>query len=679
MPEHRRQDRRRRREDAARRRSSRSARPRRSRSTRRARSPARSRPPSEVVKEGTPVNIFYPDPPARPARSRGRRRTAPAAAAAARGGGGGGGGGGEGGPSGPARSPGADRRRLRARRSPTSASSPESSSAFNDAHDGHAVRRPSPTPRHQGQAGREGEAARLGRPAAGRLHQRQGHPARQRRATARSSTRSPRARRTRRTRPGAPTARTSPTPPTARCSSRTSPRRTRTPIPLTPAGRDASATSRGRRPPTSNVLAMIKAARRPLPTRRPRSASARSTPRAWTHARASRCRTIAARPHDPLGAGRQVAPRVRAPSPTAADVRHRALEAHERQARSRPTRTTGSHRALRDRHRPSRARACSTRRSRPTASSSRSSCRPRARSFRLCLAQAGRLRCSTNAKPHDVRACKVDLAPRRPGAGRRPGRRLLRRTTGDARARRRRRTRQDQTVAELDRRRPGLPAARRREAQPGAVPELPPPARARGELLRQLRHAAQRRRRRRSSSCSRARRGCRWSSEMTIGRGAGRRRCVLADPSVSRVHARISAGTARCVIEDAGSSHGTYLDGVRVTGPLAAARRRADPARRRRAARRAPARRGRGGADDRRAPGRVAACRRGAPTATRQATQFGMRPRVRSGYALKRLDASEGARRWVLRDLATRQLPAAVATTTPRCSSCSTARARWSS
>ena len=41
----------------------------------------------------------------------------------------------------------------------------------------------------------------------------------------------------------------------------------------------------------------------------------------------------------------------------------------------------------------------------------------------------------------------------------------------------------------------------------------------------------------------------------------------------------------------------------------------------------------------------------GAPGVTSQATQFGMRPRVRSGYALKRLDASEGNKRWVLRDL----------------------------
>jgi putative peptide zinc metalloprotease protein len=36
---------------------------------------------------------------------------------------------------------------------------------------------------------------------------------------------------------------------------------------------------------------------------------------------------------------------------------------------------------------------------------------------------------------------------------------------------------------------------------------------------------------------------------------------------------------------------------------------------------------------------------------TASATQFGMKPRLRSGYALKRLDASEGSRRWVLKDL----------------------------
>ena len=41
----------------------------------------------------------------------------------------------------------------------------------------------------------------------------------------------------------------------------------------------------------------------------------------------------------------------------------------------------------------------------------------------------------------------------------------------------------------------------------------------------------------------------------------------------------------------------------------------------------------------------------GPPGVEAAATQFGMKPRVRSGYALKRLDASEGAKRWVLKDL----------------------------
>ena len=53
-------------------------------------------------------------------------------------------------------------------------------------------------------------------------------------------------------------------------------------------------------------------------------------------------------------------------------------------------------------------------------------------------------------------------------------------------------------------------------------------------------------------------------SEMTIGRAPGAS-LVIADPSVSRVHARISADA---VLEDAGSTHGTLLDGVRVTDPL---------------------------------------------------------------------------------------------------------------
>jgi putative peptide zinc metalloprotease protein len=141
--------------------------------------------------------------------------------------------------------------------------------------------------------------------------------------------------------------------------------------------------------------------------------------------------------------------------------------------------------------------------------------------------------------------------------------------------------------------------------------------------------------------------------DLTIGRGPSAT-LRLEDPSVSRLHARISAGgngtAAR--IEDAGSSHGTFVDGTRVTRPvtlrdgsqirigdqqLAVERRR-----------------------DAREAGRTIVVPPGASLLidavgagdlTAQATQFGMRPRVRSGYALKRLDAEEGPRRWVLRDL----------------------------
>src|SRR3954453_15505030 len=52
-------------------------------------------------------------------------------------------------------------------------------------------------------------------------------------------------------------------------------------------------------------------------------------------------------------------------------------------------------------------------------------------------------------------------------------------------------------------------------------------------------------------------------SEMIIGRAPGST-LVLSDPSGSRRHARI---TADAVLEDAGSSHGTWLDGERVVGP----------------------------------------------------------------------------------------------------------------
>jgi putative peptide zinc metalloprotease protein len=134
-------------------------------------------------------------------------------------------------------------------------------------------------------------------------------------------------------------------------------------------------------------------------------------------------------------------------------------------------------------------------------------------------------------------------------------------------------------------------------------------------------------------------------TEMTIGRAPGAS-LVLSDPSVSRVHARVSADG---VLEDAGSSHGTFLDGVRVTDPLPlrdGAKIRLGDAELRVERRR-----------DAAEAGRTIIVQQGAspqmlmPAPPAAGTQFGMKPALRAGYALKRLDASEGRRRWVLRDL----------------------------
>jgi hypothetical protein len=145
-------------------------------------------------------------------------------------------------------------------------------------------------------------------------------------------------------------------------------------------------------------------------------------------------------------------------------------------------------------------------------------------------------------------------------------------------------------------------------------------------------------------------------TEMTIGRAPGST-VVLADPKVSRVHARIHTSDegrngSGVILEDAGSSHGTWLDGVRVTGPVALH----DGAKIQLGDQMLAVERRREHAE----AGRTIVVRPGAslvvpvlgtPGMEAQATQFGMKPRVRSGYALKRLDASEGNRRWVLKDL----------------------------
>jgi len=143
--------------------------------------------------------------------------------------------------------------------------------------------------------------------------------------------------------------------------------------------------------------------------------------------------------------------------------------------------------------------------------------------------------------------------------------------------------------------------------------------------------------------------------EITIGRAPGNT-LELADPSVSRRHARIRPAARpgdSPVVEDAGSTYGTWLDGRRIdqATPL----REGSRLRVGELELRVDRRRGESEA------GKTIVVPAGQslvlPSAGGDArleaatTRFGERPRLRSGYALKRLDASEGARRWVLRDL----------------------------
>jgi putative peptide zinc metalloprotease protein len=137
--------------------------------------------------------------------------------------------------------------------------------------------------------------------------------------------------------------------------------------------------------------------------------------------------------------------------------------------------------------------------------------------------------------------------------------------------------------------------------------------------------------------------------DMVIGRAAGST-LRLDDPSVSRTHARISVRDGR--IEDAGSSHGTWVDGA----PLARPAVLRDGMRIRIGDQELMVERRRGDAEAARtivvpAGASLVVGAVGTSAVAGPATQFGMRPRMRSGYALKRLDEDEGARRWVLRDL----------------------------
>jgi putative peptide zinc metalloprotease protein len=130
--------------------------------------------------------------------------------------------------------------------------------------------------------------------------------------------------------------------------------------------------------------------------------------------------------------------------------------------------------------------------------------------------------------------------------------------------------------------------------------------------------------------------------DMTIGRAPGST-LWLDDPAVSRRQARISVGGGEVLLEDAGSSYGTWLDGRRLDGrePLR------DGSRIRIGNQELIVERRRDEAE----AGRTVVVPRGETILAPETGGFGTHPKVRSGYALKRLEASEGDERWVLRDL----------------------------
>lgn len=138
---------------------------------------------------------------------------------------------------------------------------------------------------------------------------------------------------------------------------------------------------------------------------------------------------------------------------------------------------------------------------------------------------------------------------------------------------------------------------------------------------------------------------------LSIGRAADNA-IQLDDRSVSRHHARVLAGKDGAFVEDAGSTHGTFLDGR----PLGARARLHDGARVhvgnvefRVERRREEAEAGR--TIIVRAGASLLVSAVGASEVDSTATSFGFRPKVRSGWALKRMEEGEGAQRWVLKDL----------------------------
>jgi pSer/pThr/pTyr-binding forkhead associated (FHA) protein/Zn-dependent protease len=127
--------------------------------------------------------------------------------------------------------------------------------------------------------------------------------------------------------------------------------------------------------------------------------------------------------------------------------------------------------------------------------------------------------------------------------------------------------------------------------------------------------------------------------QVTIGR-ASDNTLRLSDPTVSRHHARISPTARGATLEDTGSTSGTWVDGRRIAAPV-------------------PLRDGAKidvGSLGLLVEGPRAFEAAGLTISSPAGSSIympvtGEGPRLRSGWALKRLDATEGDRRWVLKSL----------------------------
>jgi pSer/pThr/pTyr-binding forkhead associated (FHA) protein/Zn-dependent protease len=131
------------------------------------------------------------------------------------------------------------------------------------------------------------------------------------------------------------------------------------------------------------------------------------------------------------------------------------------------------------------------------------------------------------------------------------------------------------------------------------------------------------------------------AEQVTIGR-ASDNTVQVSDPTVSRHHARIAPTSRGATIEDAGSTAGTWLDGRRIAAP-------------------APLHDGTTIAvgrlgllvEEPRAVEDEGLTIESPVGASMYMPATGTGPRLRSGWALKRLDSSEGDKRWVLKSLRT--------------------------